>query len=171
MRKFRVPNGTTRGPLQGTNVAAPARREDEMPRLGWFGVLLALLLLLVPTAQAQDDPAAAEWQAVISGQVEAFRRHDASGALSFAGASFRRDFPDPAAFEQTIRNWGYAPIMESRSHSFGPYQQVSDAVVLQAVRFTGPDSVLYEAIYQLNKEPEGWRVNGVQLVRTTGMGA
>lgn len=142
-----------------------------MPKLGWFGVLLALLLLLVPVAQAQDDPAAAEWQVVITGQVEAFRRHDASGALSFAGASFRRDFADPAAFEQAIRSWGYAPIMDSRSHSFGPYQLVNDSVVLQAVQFTSADLVLYEAIYQLNKEPEGWRVGGVQLVRTTGMGA
>jgi hypothetical protein len=114
---------------------------------------------------------AAEWQAVITGQVEAFRIHDGAGALSFAGASFKQNFPDPAAFEKAIRDWGYAAIMDSRSHSFGPYQQVNENVVLQAVRFTGPDSVLYDAIYQLNKEPDGWRVGGVQLVKTTGMGA
>jgi hypothetical protein len=108
---------------------------------------------------------------VITGQVEAFRRHDAAGALSFAGASFKQEFADPALFEQAIREWGYAPLMESRSHSFGAYQQVSDIVVLQAVKFTGPDSVLYDAIYQLNREPEGWRVGGVQLVKTAAMGA
>lgn len=136
----------------------------------WFGVLLSLFLLIAP-AQAQDDPVAAEWQAVITGQVEAFRAHDAPGALNFAAASFKQNFPDPAAFEQAIRDWGYGAIVDSRTHSFGPYEQVNDTVVMQAVRFTGPDSVLYEAIYQLNKEPEGWRVGGVQLMRTAGMGA
>ena len=142
-----------------------------MAKLSWFGVFLSLFLAVAPPAQAQDDAVTAEWQAVITGQVEAFRIHDGAGALSFAGASFKQNFPDPAAFEKAIRDWGYAAIMDSRSHSFGPYQQVNENVVLQAVRFTGPDSVLYDAIYQLNKEPDGWRVGGVQLVKTTGMGA
>jgi hypothetical protein len=143
-----------------------------MNRLSWFGVLLSLLLLIAPAqVQAQDDPLAAEWQAVITGQVEAFRSHDGAGALSFAGASFKQAFTNPADFEQAIRDWGYSAIMDSRSHSFGPHQQVNENVVLQAVMFTGPDSVLYEAIYQLNREPDGWRVGGVQLVKTTGMGA
>jgi hypothetical protein len=142
-----------------------------MTKLSWLSVLLSIFLVLAPAAHAQDDPTAAEWQAVITGQVEAFRLHDAPGALSFAGASFKQNFPNPADFEQAIRNWGYSAIMDSRSHSFGPYQQVNENVVLQAVRFTGPDSVLYDAIYQLNKEPDGWRVGGVQLVKTTGMGA
>ena len=142
-----------------------------MTKLSWLSVLLAFLLLAAP-ARAQDDiMAAAEWQAVITGQVEAFRVHDAPAALSFAATSFKQSFPDPAAFEQAIRDWGYAAIMDSRTHSFGPYQQVNESVVLQAVRFTGPDQVLYEAIYQLNKEPEGWRVGGVQLMKTAGMGA
>ena len=141
-----------------------------MRKLSWLGVLLGFLLLVAPS-QAQDDIMAAEWQAVITGQVEAFRVHDAPAALSFAATSFKQNFPDPAAFEQAIRDWGYGAIMDSRTHSFGPYQQVNEGIVLQAVRFTGPDSVLYEAIYQLNKEPEGWRVGGVQLMKTAGMGA
>ena len=141
-----------------------------MTKLSWLSVLLGFLLLVAPS-QAQDDIMAAEWQAVITGQVEAFRVHDAPAALSFAATSFKQSFPDPAAFEQAIRDWGYEAIMDSRTHSFGPYQQVNESVVLQAVRFTGPDQVLYEAIYQLNKEPEGWRVGGVQLMKTAGMGA
>ena len=140
-----------------------------MTKLSWLGLLLAVLLLAVP-ARAQDDPPAAEWQAVISGQVEAFRMHDAPGALNFAASSFKQSFPDPADFQKAIRDWGYGAIMESRSHSFGPFTLVSETVVLQAVTFTGPDSVLYEAIYQLNHEAEGWRVGGVQLMKTAGMG-
>ena len=141
-----------------------------MTKLSWFGVILSLLLMVAPV-HAQDDPLAAEWQAVITGQVEAFRSHDAPAAMSFAGATFQQTFATPEEFEQAIRNWGYAAIMDSRSHSFGPYQQVNPMVVLQAVRFIGPDSVLYEAVYQLNKEESGWRVGGVQLMKTAGMGA
>lgn len=141
-----------------------------MTKLSWFAALFSLLLFAAPV-QAQDDPAAAEWQAVITGQVEAFRMHDAPVAMSFAAASFQQSFKTPEEFEQAIRDWGYQAIMESRSHSFGPYQQVDPNVVLQAVRFTGPDSILYDAIYQLNREPGGWRVGGVQLMKTAGMGA
>lgn len=141
-----------------------------MSKLSWLGLLLSLLLLAAP-ARAQDSALAAEWQAVITGQVEAFRVHDAPAALSFAVSSFKQNFPDPAVFEQAIRDWGYEAIMDSRTHSFGAYQQVNETVVLQAVRFTGPDQVLYEAIYQLTREPDGWRVGGVQLMKTAGMGA
>ena len=142
-----------------------------MTKLSWFGVFLSLFLMIAPVAQAQDDPAAVEWQAVITGQVEAFRAHDGPAALSFAGTFFQQNFADPNAFLAQIDAWGYGAIMESRSHSFGPYQQVNPDVVLQAVRFIGPDSVLYEAVYQLNHEETGWRIGGVQLLKTSGMGA
>jgi hypothetical protein len=142
-----------------------------MTKHSWFGVLLSLFLLLAPAAQAQDDPLAAEWQAVITGQVEAFRAHDGTAALSFAGTFFQQNFPDPDAFMEQIDAWGYGAIMQSRSHSFGPFQQVEPNVVLQAVRFTGPDSILYDAVYQLNREEAGWRIGGVQMIKTAGMGA
>lgn len=143
-----------------------------MTKLSWLGALLsAFLLIAMVPAQAQDDPLAAEWQAVVTGQVEAFRAHDAPAAMRFASAGFNQSFATPEAFEQAIRAWGYAAIMDSRSHNFGPYQALNDKVVLQAVKFTGPDSVLYEAIYQLNREEGGWRVAGVQMRKTAGMGA
>ena len=42
--------------------------------------------------------------------------------------------------------------------------------VLQDVKFVGNDQSLYEAIYQLDKEAEGWRVHDVQLMKTPGVG-
>jgi hypothetical protein len=140
-----------------------------MTKLSWFGVIFSLFLLVAP-AQAQDDPMAMEWQAVVTGQVEAFRHHDAPVALSFAATSFHDNFPDPDQFFQAIAAWGYGPIMESRSHSFGRYELVKPEIVLQVVKFVGPDQGLYEAIYQLNKETDGWRIGGVQLVKTPGVG-
>jgi hypothetical protein len=142
-----------------------------MLRVPVLGFLLGLVLWAMPAA-AQDDGAAdaAQWQAAITGQVEAFRKGDAPGALSFAGAEFKQGFADPRAFVMAIISWGYEPIVTSRSHSFGPYKMTTPDEVMQDVKFVGADQLLYEAIYQLEHEPDGWRIHGVQMVKTKGVG-
>jgi hypothetical protein len=130
---------------------------------------MALGLAFAGTAAAQDE-AAAEWQATITGQVEAFRHGDAPGALSFAGAQFKEGFPDPNMFIRALVGWGYSPIMLSRSHSFGPYRMVSPVEVVQDVKFVGADQGLYEAYYVLGLEGGVWRVHAVQLKQTPGVG-
>ena len=135
-------------------------------------VILALVLmmtLLLPAA-AQDDPA--PWQATVTGQIEAFRAKDGATALSLAGEGFRTQFEgQPEAFYAAIVATGYRPIVDSRSHSFGAFEMVSESVVMQVVRLVGPDQGLYEALYQLGNEPdEGWRVLGVALRKEAGVG-
>lgn len=134
-----------------------------------FAVILLLLPLAGP-AMAQDD--ARPWQATISGQVEAFRASDGDGALAYAGQGFRTQFEgQPEAFLSAILASGYGAIAESRSHSFGEFNRVSDTAVLQVVNFVGRDQSLYEALYQLADEPgEGWRVQGVALRKEAGLG-
>ncbi|MBI4920379.1 MAG: DUF4864 domain-containing protein [Devosia nanyangense] len=141
-----------------------------MLRLFRFAALFGLLMLAMP-AKAQDgDPATLDWQAVISSQIQAFRDRDAPAALSYAGAAFQEAYTDPQQFYFAIINSGYGPIAESRSHSFGPYKLLTPDQVLQDVKFTGNDQNLYEAVYQLDKEPDGWRVHGVQLMKQPGVG-
>ena len=141
-----------------------------MSKLAWLGVL-SFLMVFGAMARA-DEPAVSptEWQAVIAGQIQAFRNHDAAGALMFAGAEFHKTFSNPAAFFVAIIQSGYTPIMESRSQSFGPYQMIAPDQVAQEVKLTGDDQSIYEAIYVLSKEPDGWRVPGVQLMKTPGIG-
>lgn len=105
------------------------------------------------------------WQAVITGQIEAFRSGDAPGAFQYAGAAFQTGFPSAEAFFITIIASGYSPIAASRSHSFGRWERIGEGMVLQTVRLAGADQSLYEAIYQLGEEPSGWRVLGVRLVK------
>ncbi|UJW86796.1 DUF4864 domain-containing protein [Devosia sp. SL43] len=135
-------------------------------------VLLALTMmiaLLLP-ATAQDD--AAPWQATVTGQIEAFRSGDGAAALTFAAKGFRTQFEgQPDAFYAAIIATGYQPIVDSRSHSFGEFNKVSETIVMQVVKFVGPDQGLYEALYQLGDEPdEGWRVLGVALKKEEGVG-
>lgn len=131
-------------------------------------VLVAMLILAMPgSALAQED---APWQATITGQIEAFRAHDAPGAFGYASAPFHERFGSAEAFFLAIIGMGYAPIMDSRSHSFGAFEKGPDGAVAQQVELIGNDQGLYGAIYQLIEEPAGWRVMGVQLVKRPGLG-
>jgi hypothetical protein len=136
--------------------------------------LFAAVVILGAMAQAQDEatPGAAiePWQSVITSQIEAFRAKDAPGAFKYAGAGFQVAFPTAEAFFGAIVGSGYAPIMESRSHTFGEFQKMGDKAVVQEVKLVGNDQSLYEAFYQLAEEADGWRVQGVQLLKQAGIG-
>ena len=138
-----------------------------MRKLAWVGALMGILMLSGgPTRAEQQAVSPVAWQSVIAAQIQAFRDHDAPSALMFASEEFHKTFSDPREFFLAIINSGYEPIMDSRSQTFGPYQMVSPNLVLQEVKLTGKDQVIYEAIFQLSKEATGWRVHGVQLMKT-----
>lgn len=133
---------------------------------------LGLLLAMAGPALAQTtDPAPDDWQAVIKGQIAAFHAGDGAKALSFASAQFRDGFDDPQAFLSAVAAWGYAPILTSRSESYGKFTLVAPDEVVQSVTILGPDMVVYLALYDLQKEVDGWRVKAVQMSKTGGMGA
>lgn len=138
-----------------------------------FGLLIRAMLavlLMAGLARAEDAvPSEEAWQVVITAQVEAFRAHDAPGAFQYASAPFQTAFPSAEAFFASIIGSGYGPIMDSSSHSFGKFAPLDERSVAQEVTFTGEDLSRYEAIYVLTEEEKGWRVSGVQLVKTPGM--
>jgi len=140
----------------------------------WLVAMVTALALLGAAAVAEEPaapPVTVEpWQGVITSQIEAFRMKDAKGAFQWAGAGFQVAFPSPEAFFIAIVGSGYAPIMESRSHSFGSFRKLGDKAVVQEVKFVGNDQGLYEAFYMLAEEANGWRVQGVQLAKQAGVG-
>ena len=139
----------------------------SMPSRLWFAFAFLVVSALFSGARAQE---ATPWQEVITGQVQAFRDHDAPAALSFAGQGFQTRFKSAEEFFAVIMGSGYSPIMESRSHSFGSFQKIDDKTVAQQVRFSGTNQRLYEAVYLLVEEAAGWRVQGVQLVKSAAVG-
>jgi hypothetical protein len=156
--------------------SAPTKEETMASLLGsfrvWIASLFIALFALSSPAFAEDAaiPTATPWQDVITSQIQAFRDHDAPAALSYAGIGFQATFPTPEAFFIAIISSGYAPIMESRSHSFGEFRMVGDTSVAQQVKFVGTNQELYEAVYMLTEEEKGWRVQGVELLRQPGIG-
>jgi hypothetical protein len=128
------------------------------------------LLLALPLRAEDPAPLPDEWQSVITGQIQAFRDHDADAALGFAGAPFHETFADAREFYFMVMTSGYMPIITSRSHVFGAFELVGTGAVMQQVTLIDADQSLYLAIYQLEKETEGWRVEGVQLAKQPGIG-
>jgi len=127
-----------------------------------------------PTSDTPAAPVAADpspWQTVITGQIEAFRKGDGKTALSFAGAAFQKAFSDPNTFMISIAASGYAPIFTSVSHSFGKFSQPDATTAIQVVDLVGPKQETFEAIYVLTKETDGWRVEGVELMKTNSVNA
>ena len=133
----------------------------------WLTMMMMVLASFTPVWAQEDAP----WQASVTGQIEAFREGDGAAALGFAGEGFRAQFEgQPEAFNAAIAASGYAAIVQSRSHSFGSFNKLSDTSVLQVVEFVGPDGNYNEAVYQLADEPEeGWRVQGVVLRKAAGL--
>jgi hypothetical protein len=118
-------------------------------------------------SQQQQGQKGSEWQSVITRQIEAFRAADGASALSCAGEAFRTEFKDPSQFYEFIAKSPYAPIVESRSHSFGEFKMAEDeSTVLQIVNFTGSDQRAYKAMYEMTREASGWKVQGVSRLIT-----
>jgi hypothetical protein len=122
-----------------------------------------------PQSAPQVVVPASEWQSVITGQIEAFRHHDATSAFSYAGAVFRVSFPDAATFYEVILASGYEPLMKSRTHTFGEFVRIDNKTVAQLVHIVGSDNLLYEALFRMGEEPDGWRVEGVALAKKPGV--
>ena len=131
--------------------------------------LTALLAAALPAAAQEAAKPEVAWQSAITSQIEAFRGADGETALKFAGEGFRNEFTDPEEFLMAITQMGYEPLVHSRSHSFGKFEQFDATHAMQVVNIVGPDQLLYEALYQMMMEPEGWRVEAVSMKRADGL--
>lgn len=134
----------------------------------WLAALMVLVAGLPAFAQEGAKPELA-WQTAITGQIEAFRSDDGEKALSYAGEAFRQEFADPDEFVAAIAQMGYEALVHSRSHSFGAFEQFDATHAMQVVNIVGPDQLLYEALYQMMMEPEGWRVEAVTMKQSEGL--
>ena len=136
-----------------------------------FIIAIFMAVAVVAPATAQDAATDAEWQLVITHQIQAFRDKDAPAAFGDASSVFQLNFPTAEMFFNAIITSGYESIMTSRSHSYGPFElDESGAIVMQVVNFIGPDQELFTGLYNLIREEAGWRVQAVALTGPKGLG-
>jgi hypothetical protein len=136
----------------------------------WF--LAALVLWSAPLrAEALSAEDKAQFQSIITGQIEAFRAENGAKAYSYAAPMIRQIFPTPEQFMNMVRQ-GYQPVYRPQSFEFGEAGFSASGRPIQRVTVVGPDGLTYEAIYTMQRQPDGsWQINGCAIVRAPDMGA
>lgn len=135
--------------------------------------LIAVFLSVTFPARAdslspQDE---ADFRSVIEDQISAFRADDGPRAYSHAAPMIRQIFPDAERFMGMVRQ-GYPPVYRPKSYSFGKAGVSASGRPIQKVTIVGPDGLTYEAIYTMERQPDGtWQINGCALVRAPDISA
>jgi hypothetical protein len=124
--------------------------------------LVAILITLASPVRAADDLGAA--QAAISAQAEAFGRDDAATAYGYAAPAIHGLFPQPDVFMNMVRD-GYAPVYRHKSFEFGE-GQAAGGMIAQRVHIIDADGVAWEALYTLERQPDGsLKITGCTLLK------
>ena len=134
-----------------------------------IGLFLTFTLQVRAESLSPGDEAA--FRDVISDQISAFRSDDGARAYSHAAPMIRQIFPDPDRFMTMVRQ-GYQPVYRPQSYSFGKAGFSASGRPIQRVMIIGPDGLTYEAIYTMERQPDGtWQINGCALVKARDMSA
>jgi hypothetical protein len=125
-------------------------------------LLIAMFVGLSAPVRAADDVAAA--QAAISAQAEAFGRDDATVAYGYAAPAIQGLFPQADTFMNMVRN-AYAPVYRHKSFEFGD-GRAADGMIAQKVHIIDADGVGWEALYTLERQPDGsLKITGCTLLK------
>ena len=137
--------------------------------------ILAIVLLgfmsVAAFAQSISETEKTEFQRIITAQISAFRADDAPTAYSFAAPVVRNIFPTPEIFMSMVKR-GYPQVYRPQAFNF------TEAVIdplgrpAQKMLVVGPDGKTYEALYSMEKQPDGtWRISGCTLLEIPGLDA
>lgn len=128
----------------------------------WMGVLVALGLLLPVNARAQSANRDAI-RAVISKQIDAFRRDDGGEAFAFASPNIQAMLGDAEAFMRMVRT-GYPMVYRPARFSFSQLV-MREGKWVQLVEFIGRDGATTLAAYEMVRIDGVWRINGCEIIR------
>jgi len=133
--------------------------------------VLGLMLALSPAlVSAGEIPGAADtelMQNVISRQLDAFARGDATTAYAQASPVIQAKFQSKEIFMAMVRQ-GYAVLIQPQRVDFLGAKETSDGPVF-GVQVYARDGSSWIAAYQMVRdESENWRINGCQLMRLSG---
>jgi len=121
----------------------------------------ALLLVAVPVLGAKADDAA-DIQATISAQLDAFNAGNGAEAYSYAAPNIKSLFPSPQAFMGMVRS-GYDPVYRSSGAVFGELSPHGSGY-RQEVYLTDSKGQSWIASYTLERQADGlMKITGCRL--------
>lgn len=128
-------------------------------------VFLAACALCAPANAAQQKLSGADRaaiRAVISRQIEAFRRDDATEAFSLASPGIQGAFGTPENFLRMVRT-SYQPVYRPASVTFLDASFIEDEAV-QKVQISDKSGAVWLALYPMERQKDGsWKTNGCRL--------
>jgi hypothetical protein len=126
---------------------------------------LIVSLFLSGAAAAQDS----DIRATIGAQIEAFKSDDFAGAFTYASPSIQGLFQTPDNFGAMVRR-GYPMVWRPSDVRFLELREVG-GLFLQRVMVTDAGGVVHVLDYQMIQQENGWKINGVQLLKAPGANA
>lgn len=127
--------------------------------IGWSGSLFAAEVL-------PSEPAI---EGTIQSQIEAFQADDFEGAFTFASPNIQTLFRSPDNFGSMVRN-GYPMVWRPDELRFLELREIAGSLWQKVLIRDGAGTV-HILDYQMIETPDGWRINGVQLLRAPDVGA
>ncbi len=113
-------------------------------------------------AQAQD----AEIRGTITQQFEAFKVDDFATAFTFASPTLQQFFQSPQNFGRMVTQ-GYPMVWRPANVDFLELRE-EDGAYFQRVQITDVKGRFHILEYRMMQTPEGWRINGVQVLEAGG---
>ena len=120
-----------------------------------------IFALIVSTPVMAGD--ADDIENTIRSQFEAFQRDDFDQAFTYASPTIKRIFVSPDNFGRMVRQ-GYPMVWRPASYRFLGLQDGPDGFS-QIVEITDQQSVTHYLRYAMINTPDGWQINGVEILR------
>jgi len=136
--------------------------------LGRLGIAVACSCVAAFARAAPGRLAKAEWAAirkVISQQLAALRSGDDERAFGYASPGIQAQFGDARSFMAMVRA-RYSALLDARYTEFLE-GAVIDGIIVQPLRLIARDNGVQVALYTIEKEKRGWKINGCQLAPST----
>jgi len=128
-----------------------------------------VVLGVSPASVAVADDRQAGIQAVITRQLEAFRRNDADAAWAIAAPTIQKRFGTKGRFMEMVGNY-YPQIMNSQSAIFKGLREIQGNII-QRVFIEGGPGDFVDAYYTMEMIDGVWRINAVHVTKPKAEGA
>ena len=135
-------------------------------RLKFCGLILAAVLAGPALADEARNPGI---EATIQGQITAFLAEDVTTAFTFAAPNIKTFFGTAENFGAMVRQ-GYPMVWHPSAVRMLELRMVAGNL-WQRVMVTDDAGRTHLLDYQMLETPEGWQINGVQLLPEAGIGA
>lgn len=124
-----------------------------------FFTAAASLFMLATAAIGQANDAIKD---VIGSQLEAFNDRDVTEAFSYASPTIKMIFREPENFGMMVER-GYPMVWDNSNVRFLGLRE-EGGMQIQRVMIEDQQGNVHTLEYAMIETPEGWQINGVQLV-------